>query len=91
MSVLSIWLIPPNIGVLAGVGELGVTVISDLRKCLEASAPTHAVDFTHPGSVYRNVTETLNSGVRPVVGTSDSALQRLRSCRSRLGVFGWAV
>jgi 4-hydroxy-tetrahydrodipicolinate reductase len=59
-----------DIGVLAGVGELGVTVISDLRKCLEASAPTHAVDFTHPGSVYRNVTETLNSGVRPVVGTS---------------------
>jgi 4-hydroxy-tetrahydrodipicolinate reductase len=59
-----------DIGVLAGVGELGVAVASDLRECLAASAATHAVDFTHPRAVYGNVIETLNSGVRPVVGTS---------------------
>lgn len=79
-----------DIGVLAGVGELGVAVVSDLRECLAASAATHAVDFTHPGAVYKNVTETLNSGVRPVVGTSGLRMTEVEALqeqarRSRLG------
>jgi 4-hydroxy-tetrahydrodipicolinate reductase len=72
-----------DIGVLAGVGELGVKVVSDLQECLTASAATHAVDFTHPGAVCNNVAAALDAGVRPVVGTTGLRLAEIEELQEK--------
>ena len=59
-----------DIGELAGLDPLGITVSEDLASTLKKSGAHVAVDFTHPSVVLDNVKITIQSGVSPVVGTT---------------------
>jgi 4-hydroxy-tetrahydrodipicolinate reductase len=59
-------------GMLAGVGSLGIPIVSDLQTALSLyrQPPEVLVDFTIPSSVKKNVEAALKAGVSPVVGTT---------------------
>lgn len=80
-----------DIHCLAGLEPRGVVVVSDLSECLRTSGATHAVDFTTPAVVKKNVVTTLNAGVRPVVGTtglSQTDIAELQELSESLGIGG---
>jgi len=57
-------------GTLVGVGTCGVTVASDLATALLESGADVLVDFTIPQVAAWNTKIAIQSGVRPVVGTT---------------------
>lgn len=57
-------------GQAAGIGDIGVTVSSDLKAVLRKVKPDVVVDFTSPYTVLQNIETALAAGVRPVVGTT---------------------
>lgn len=57
-------------GLMMGMGELGLSLRSDLARALEDLRPDVMVDFTSPQVVAGNVNLALKAGVRPVVGTT---------------------
>ena len=57
-------------GQAAGIGDIGVTVSSDLKAVLLEVKPDVVVDFTSPYTVLQNIETALAAGVRPVVGTT---------------------
>src|SRR5205814_7273022 len=57
-------------GELAGAGQSGVAVESDLEAALTRTQPHVLVDFTQPDSVMGNVRAALAQKVSPVVGTT---------------------
>jgi 4-hydroxy-tetrahydrodipicolinate reductase len=57
-------------GLLAGIGPLGVPVLSGLQSRLAASKPDVMIDFTAPETVMKNIYTALTHGVVPVVGTT---------------------
>lgn len=59
-----------DIGNVIGLGDMGITIQADLAQALENLRPDVVVDFTNPRVVANNVQIILNSGVRPVVGTT---------------------
>jgi 4-hydroxy-tetrahydrodipicolinate reductase len=59
-----------DIGLMMGMGELGLSLRSDLAGALEDLRPDVMVDFTSPQVVAENVNLALKAGVRPVVGTT---------------------
>ena len=60
---------PVDAGVAAGVGELGITVVSTLES-LAANPPEILVDFTQPDSVMANAIRGLDMGSHLVIGTT---------------------
>ena len=67
-------------GTLAGIGEIGVGISSDLTSTLKRANAQVAVDFSVPGVVQTNIETLVSHGVAPVVGTtglSESDLARL--------------
>ncbi|MGO0123143.1 4-hydroxy-tetrahydrodipicolinate reductase [Desulfothermobacter acidiphilus] len=62
-----------DVGLLAGIEALGVTVRGDLAEVLRTSKATVMVDFTTPGAAVANIKTALEYGVRPVVGTTGIA------------------
>jgi 4-hydroxy-tetrahydrodipicolinate reductase len=80
-----------DIGRLAGIGPIGIRVVSDLAECLKATGATHAVDFTGPSAVKANAQTILHSGVRPVIGAtglSRADIGELQELSERLGIGG---
>lgn len=59
-----------DMGLVAGIEALGVTVEPDLETALRNSQPDVVVDFTNPESVLANIELALQCGVRPVIGTT---------------------
>lgn len=59
-----------DLGKLAGLDPLGVTVLGDLEEALKVTKPAVMVDFTRPEAVLDNIRVALKHGVRPVVGTT---------------------
>ncbi|RMH59210.1 MAG: 4-hydroxy-tetrahydrodipicolinate reductase [Candidatus Hydrogenedentota bacterium] len=55
-------------GLVAGCGELNVTVTAEIEKALEGAEVL--VDFTAPGAVIQNVTAAREKGIGYVVGTT---------------------
>lgn len=51
----------------------------DLKKSIHDSGAQVVVDFTHPDSVYDNTTAILESGARPVIGTSGLSVEQVQS------------
>lgn len=59
-----------DIGLMMGMGEMGLSLRSDLTGALDDLHPDVMVDFTSPQVVAKNVNLALQAGVRPVVGTT---------------------
>ncbi|MTI82836.1 MAG: 4-hydroxy-tetrahydrodipicolinate reductase [Firmicutes bacterium] len=59
-----------DIGSLAGIGAIGITVQEDLRTVLNNLQPHVVVDFTAPQVVAGNARTILECGVCPVIGTT---------------------
>ncbi len=57
-------------GVLAGVGEIGVKVSSDLSSVLKGANASVAVVFTSPSGAPSTIRTLIENGVAPVVGST---------------------
>ncbi|MCD6310298.1 MAG: 4-hydroxy-tetrahydrodipicolinate reductase [Candidatus Eremiobacteraeota bacterium] len=66
-----------DIGILAGMGQYGLSVSDDLRYLLEKYDPDVMVDFTRADAAYDNLKEALNFGVGCVVGTTGIPAEKL--------------
>ncbi len=61
--------------------EIGVKIQQDLQTAINELKPDVAIDFTQPSVIYNNAKILLNSGVRPVIGTTgltDAQLEELK-------------
>lgn len=61
--------------------EIGVKIQSDLQNAINELKPDVAIDFTQPAVIFNNAKILLNSGVKPVIGTtglSDEQLEVLK-------------
>ena len=61
--------------------EIGVKIQSDLQNAINELKPDVAIDFTQPAVIFNNAKILLNSGVKPVIGTtglSDEQLEALK-------------
>lgn len=70
-----------DLGKLAGIGELGISIQPDLEEAVKIFKPQVLVDFTQPEAVRRNIKTAVEYGVRPVVGTtglSDAEVREIR-------------
>ncbi|HEY3265635.1 MAG TPA: 4-hydroxy-tetrahydrodipicolinate reductase [Armatimonadota bacterium] len=61
---------PTDAGTLAGVGEIGVSIDSNLVAALRRAGPDVTVDFTRPNVVMGNLRKVLAEGAAAVVGTT---------------------
>lgn len=80
-----------DVGSLMEVGEIGVSIESDLEKLIVRARPDVVIDFTIPQAVYQNGMLCLQHGVRPVIGTtglSQEHIQALIEHSQSLGVGG---
>ncbi|HHT27336.1 MAG TPA: 4-hydroxy-tetrahydrodipicolinate reductase [Firmicutes bacterium] len=80
-----------DIGVAAGLGELGVVVDADLAQAIQRVQPERVVDFTMPSTVAANARTVLSAGVHLVIGTTgllEQDLQKLDALarEQRVGV-----
>ncbi|NLM95445.1 MAG: 4-hydroxy-tetrahydrodipicolinate reductase [Firmicutes bacterium] len=66
-----------DLGILAGLSPLGISVQKDLATTLRASKADVMVDFTTPMTAFDNVVTAIECGVRPVVGTTGMGQEEL--------------
>ena len=76
-----------DIGTLLGLGQLDVSISSDLEGSLCLASQTFInsqkpnvpvlIDFTHPSSVYENTRAAIAYGVHPVIGTTGLSSSQL--------------
>ena len=69
--------------------EIGVKIQSDLQNAINELKPDVAIDFTQPAVIFNNAKILLNSGVKPVIGTtglSDDQLEVLKKLSEEKGV-----
>lgn len=60
-----------DIGDLAGLGQIGISVVASLAEILDSSnKPDVVVDFTSPAIIYQNAKTVLEAGVHIVIGTT---------------------
>lgn len=59
-----------DIGVVAGIGEIGITMSSSLEEALKEITPQVVVDFTNPAVIYENAKKVLSHGIHIVIGTT---------------------
>lgn len=78
-------------GVLAGLGEIGILVLSDLSEALTALRPQVVVDFTGPRVVMANARLVLGAGVNLVIGTTGLGEEDLQELDSRARMRGLGV
>jgi len=69
-----------DIGMLAGIGALGVPVMTDLAQALDTGVDV-VVDFTIPAEVMGNLRIIVPRGVAAVVGTTGLAAEHLDELR----------
>ena len=67
-----------DVGIIAGIGELGIKVRDDLKGALLESGAKVAVEFTHPSATFENAKTCIECGVAPVVGTTGWTEQMLK-------------
>ncbi|MGI6035936.1 MAG: 4-hydroxy-tetrahydrodipicolinate reductase [Limnochordia bacterium] len=76
-----------DLGILAGMSPLGISVQKDLGTTLRANKADVLVDFTTPMVAFDNIVTAIECGVRPVVGTTgmgQAELERIRElCKAR--------
>lgn len=75
-------------GVLAGVGNLGVKVSSDLSETLRRSKPDVLIDFTVADAAVENVKTAAKHGVQVVVGTTGFGKEQMREIEEAVKKFG---
>ncbi|MCS7253284.1 MAG: 4-hydroxy-tetrahydrodipicolinate reductase [Armatimonadota bacterium] len=78
-----------DVGAIAGIGEVGIKVQSDLRSVLKESNANVAVEFTHPSATFENAMICIECGVAPVIGTTgwtQEMVSQLRDLCERYGV-----
>ncbi|NIM05443.1 MAG: 4-hydroxy-tetrahydrodipicolinate reductase [Armatimonadetes bacterium] len=66
-----------DVGEVAGIGPLGVSITSDLASAISSSRPKVMVDFTVPAAVMSNLRLALENKVACVVGTTGLAREEL--------------
>ncbi len=59
-----------DVGVIAGIGPIGVTVNPDFDSALTRPKPDVMVDFAHPDGLAGRIRTAIYAGVHPVVGTT---------------------
>lgn len=74
-----------DIGNLMGIGDIGLSVRSNLEDALQSVGPDVVVDFTNPQSVAANIKTTIMNNVRPVVGTTGLSASDLDEIRALAG------
>jgi len=57
-------------GIVAGRGETGLKVSSDLKDVINRVNPDMLIDFTHPGAACENIEIALSSSIPCIVGTT---------------------
>ncbi len=60
----------------------------DLKKSIHDSGAQVVIDFTHPDCVYNNTVITLDSGARPVIGTSGLTLKQIKTLQEKSATLG---
>ncbi len=78
-----------DIGVIAGLGPLGVTVNPDFDNALAQAKPDVMVDFAHPEGLKNRIQAAIRAGVHPVVGTtglSQPEVEEIRNFAKKYGV-----
>lgn len=70
-----------DIGTVAGMEVLGVSIKSDLKEAIMEDKPQVMVDFTTPAMVMENIRTGLKAGVHVVVGTTGISSEDLREIR----------
>jgi 4-hydroxy-tetrahydrodipicolinate reductase len=78
-----------------GIGDdAGQTIEADLQTILRQYKPDVCVDFTHPDVVFDNVLRMIDSGCRPVVGTTGltpEQLEKIDAALKERGIGGMVV
>jgi 4-hydroxy-tetrahydrodipicolinate reductase len=72
-----------DVGEVAGIGKLGVTMTGSVEEAIAKDRPDVLVDFTTPDAVRRHAEIALDAGVRPVIGTSGLTRENLRELDAR--------
>lgn len=75
-------LVGEDAGALAGIGNVGLPVQSDLDAALRGSGAQVLVDFTRAAGAYENVRTALRAGVAPVIGTTGLSAEQLQEIDS---------
>ncbi len=78
-----------DVGEVAGLGQLGVPLESDLEQALARVRPDVMVDFTRPEGLLERIAAALRHGVCPVVGTtglSASEVDRVATLAAEKGL-----
>lgn len=57
-------------GTLAGIGNIGIKITSDLTKTIKDTKAAVVIDFTHPKAAMDNVRAILNAKANAVMGTT---------------------
>ncbi|MEN3185777.1 MAG: 4-hydroxy-tetrahydrodipicolinate reductase [Atribacterota bacterium] len=70
-----------DVGVLAGVGQIGVMVDNDLEKIVEEKKPQLVCDFTHAEALRQNLPRFLSWNLHLVVGTTGLSLAELEQLK----------
>jgi 4-hydroxy-tetrahydrodipicolinate reductase len=86
---VDIYSVGEDLGKLAGIGELGLTIQPNLAEALKICKPQVLVDFTQPESVGENIKLAIEHGVRPVVGTTglnEGVIQEIKALCERKSI-----
>jgi 4-hydroxy-tetrahydrodipicolinate reductase len=67
-----------DVGIIAGLGELGIIVDADLDQAIKRTQPERVVDFTMPSIVMANARCVLSAGAHMVIGTTGLLEQNLQ-------------
>lgn len=63
------------------VGQIGREY--DLKKSIHDSGAEVVVDFTHPDGVFNNTMTIIDSGARPVIGTSGLTIKQIQNLQEK--------
>lgn len=76
-----------DVGLAIGLNEIGVPLTNSLEEALDLGQPDVMIDLTTPEAVKKHMELAIQSGVRPVVGTSglsEESIQELdHQCQER--------
>lgn len=72
-----------DIGEIIGTESVGITLVDNLKDCLQRTTPDVMLDFTVPSSVFKNACISLDCGVRPVLGTTGLSEDDLRELEKK--------
>jgi len=59
-----------DVGTVAGIEQLGITMNASIDEVLDTNKPDVIVDFTNPAVIYENAKKMLSAGIHVVIGTT---------------------